>query len=458
MVCVNELSREELISTVLGLQEQLAVSEKEMAELLRAMATLEKENAELRARVGGDGGASTPGWVKPNRKERRDAERKARKKRAESFSRKRQVPTEVVYHAVDTCPDCHRKLSGGWEHDRRQVVDLPDARIRVRDNVRIARRCGICGKRWIPKLELSGQVVDKCSFGVGLMSVIAAMSAVCRMPYRTIQRMLGLLYGVKISVGEIVGVLHKVSEHGEAAYEGLLGEIRGSPVVNADETGWREDGVNGYIWSFSTPNAKYFLYDHSRGSKVVKEVLCEEFEGALVTDFYAGYNVYEGVKQRCWVHLLRDLKELASKYAWDKNVRRWVKAVKRVYYRAKKVADSNCSQRQRVRWRQVFEEQLLALAMPYLSEADAPQRVLSKRIDGFLGELFTFVDTPGVPSENNAAERAVRPAVIARKISGGTRSPKGSVTKMRLMSLFQTWSLQNIDPVNACKALLTPRN
>jgi hypothetical protein len=270
--------------------------------------------------------------------------------------------------------------------------------------------------------------------------------------------MLSLLYGVKISVGEIVGIVHKVSEHGEAPCEGLLAEIRGSPVVNADETGWRENGVNGYIWSFSTPNVKYFHYDRSRGSRVVKEVLREEFEGVLVTDFYVAYNVYEGVKQRCWVHLLRDLKELESKHAGDKRVRRWVKAVKRVYYRAKKVADSNCSQRQRVRWRQVFEEQLLELARPYLSDAGAPQRVLSKRIDSFLGELFTFVDTPGVPSENNAAERAVRPAVVARKISGGTRTPKGSTTKMRLMSLFHTWSLRDIDPISACKAILTARN
>jgi len=442
---------------VLALQEQLAVLEKEMAELRSAMATLEKDNAELRFRLGGDGGAP-PDWVKPNRKERRQAERAARKKRPQSFCRKRLIPTEVVVHAMETCPDCGRKLSNGWVHDRRQVVDLPDNPVRVRDHVRIGGWCGVCRKRYVPKLDLSGEVLGKCSLGVRLMSVIAAMSLVCRMPYRTIQKMLGLLYGLKISVGEIVEVLHKLSEHGEAAYEGLLEEIRGSPVVNADETGWREDGVNGYIWSFSTSNVRYFLYDHSRGSCVVKEVLSEEFEGVLVTDFYGAYNVYDGVKQRCWVHLLRDLKELATKYAGDKNVRRWVNAVKRVYYRAKKVADSNCSQRQRVRWRQVFEEQLLELARPYITDANAPQRVLSKRIDNFLGEMFTFVDTPGVPSENNAAELAVRPAVIARKVSGGTRSSKGSTTKMRLMSLFQTWTLQHINPIDACKALLTARN
>ena len=448
---MNDFTREQLIEVIMELRG-------EVDSLKGQIAALEQENAELRSRLGGDSGTKTADWVKPSRKQRREVERQARKKRTQSFSRKRHVPTEVVYHAVDTCPDCHRKLSGGWEHDRRQVVDLPDAPVLVTDHVRIGRRCGVCGKRWIPKLELSGQVVEKCSFGVRLMSVIAAMSVLCRMPYRTIQKMLGLLYGVNVSVGEIVGILHKVAEYGEPACEGLLGEIRGSPVVNADETGWREDGVNGYIWSFSTSNVRYFLYDHSRGSCVVSKALSSDFEGVLVTDFYGAYNVYEGVKQRCWVHLLRDLKELACKHTGDKRVQRWVKAVKRVYYRAKKVADSKCSQRQRVRWRQVFEEQLMELAKPYISDADAPQRVLSKRIDGFLGELFTFVDTPGVPSENNAAERAVRPAVIARKVSGGTRSPKGSATKMRLMSLFQTWSLQGIDPIHACKDILTVRN
>jgi transposase len=117
------------------------------------------------------------------------------------------------------------------------------------------------------------------------------------------------------------------------------------------------------------------------------------------------------------------------------------------------------------RKRQHFEAQLLALAAPCLKQdvpqrmlSDVPQRVLSERIANFLPELFVFVEHPSVPSENNAAERSVRPAVIARKISGGTRSAKGSATKSVLLSLFGTWQAQGHDPLEACQQmLLTPK-
>jgi transposase len=71
---------------------------------------------------------------------------------------------------------------------------------------------------------------------------------------------------------------------------------------------------------------------------------------------------------------------------------------------------------------------------------------LCERVEHFLPELFVFVAYPGVPSDNNLAERSVRPLVIARKISGGTRSPKGSSTRMGLASLFGTWMAQGLNP------------
>ena len=448
---MEELTRDQLIEIILELQAQVKM-------LTERVAALEKENADLRSRLGGGGDAATPDWVKPNRKDRREAERGERKKRKQSFTRKRDIPTQVIYHAVDNCPDCGRELSGGWVHDRRQVIEIPNTPVEIIEHVLVARRCGVCGKRHIPKLELSGQVLGKCRFGIRLMSVIASMAIECRMPYRIIKKTLESLYGLKISFGEIAEILHKVAERGQRAYDGLLSEVRGSPVVNADETGWREDGVNGYIWSFSTPSVRYFLYKHSRASAVVKEALGDEFTGALVSDFYGAYNIYEGVKQRCWVHLLRDIKKLVEKHPTNKSVVSWADNVKKTYKRAKEVADGDFSQMQRVRARQIFEKRLLAFATPYLGVKTAPQRVLAKRIDGFLGELFTFVDMDGVPSENNAAERAVRPAVIARKVSGGSRSAKGSKTKMILMSLFGTWSLRQINPINACVSILTSQN
>ena len=113
---------------------------------------------------------------------------------------------------------------------------------------------------------------------------------------------------------------------------------------------------------------------------------------------------------------------------------------------------------ERCRLRIGFESELQALAKPYLAMKDAPQRVLAQRIDRFLGELFTFVQYPGVPSENNAAERAIRPAVIARKVSGGTRSSRGSDTMSVLRSLFETWRLQGRNPIDACQGMIIRHN
>ena len=85
----------------------------------------------------------------------------------------------------------------------------------------------------------------------------------------------------------------------------------------------------------------------------------------------------------------------------------------------------------------------------------APMRTLCERVERFLPELFVFVAYPGVLSDNNLAERSVRPLVIARKISGGTRNPQGSSTRMGLASLFATWVAQGLNPFHQCLALLT---
>jgi hypothetical protein len=98
----------------------------------------------------------------------------------------------------------------------------------------------------------------------------------------------------------------------------LKAQARASPVVHADETGWREDGQNGYIWAFSTPGddtVRYYEYAQSRGGHMVRRILGGTFRGHLVSDFACGYNRHPCQHQRCWVHLLRDLHDLREWYA-----------------------------------------------------------------------------------------------------------------------------------------------
>lgn len=156
--------------------------------------------------------------------------------------------------------------------------------------------------------------------------------------------------------------------------------------------------------------------------------------------------------------MLRDLKALAEKHAANASVVEWVDTVRDVYHRAKLTVKGDYTDIERCKLRQGFESELLALAEPYLKAKNAPRRVLSQRIDRFLGELFTFVQCPEVPSENNAAERAVRPTVIARKVIGGTRSARGSETNSILRSLFETWGLQGGSTVAACRRMIIDAN
>lgn len=449
---LDDLTREELKALVLSLHETVVKQQETIKVLEARVMELKAEVAELRTKLGGGNGSGTPDWVKPNRKERRAAEREERKKRKHSFTRRREEPTEIVEHTVETCPDCGMKLSGGWVSKIRQVIEMPEVTVRVIEHRAIARKCGVCGKTHIPKIDLSGQVIGRKRFGIKLISFVAELRTVCRMPIKQIQGLLKALCGVHISVGEITDMLHTVAEAGGAQYLKFRDEVRGSPVVNADETGWREDGINGYIWSFSTPKTRYFVYDRSRAHDVPKEALGEGWSGRLVCDFYSAYGVLDVICQRCWVHLLRDLKKLKEKHENKPNVAAWVDAVKDVYERAKEF--QNEIPKFRLEAKMAFERELMTLALPYLGKKN-PQSVLAGRIEKFLAELFVFVEEPYVPSDNNAAERSVRPSVIARKISGGTRSDKGSKTRMILMSLFGTWKLRGLDTISECRSLLS---
>ena len=154
-----------------------------------------------------------------------------------------------------------------------------------------------------------------------------------RLPLRTIQWYLDTVHGLRLSLGAIVNATRTVAGKAQTELAGILERVRGSPVVHADETGWREDGHNGYVWTFSTSDQRYFLR-RGRGKAVVDEVLGKEFAGVLVSDFYAAYHHYDGPKQRCWAHLLRDIHDLRVLYPDDRSLAQWADAVHQLYRQA----------------------------------------------------------------------------------------------------------------------------
>jgi transposase len=460
-------------ASIAELRAAVRVLQSLVAELRAELVGLRLENQRLREELSRRGGP--PSWVRPNRslanKKAKEQQKQERKRRSNRFARKREEPTQTVYHSLEHCPDCGRRLSGGWEHSRRQVIDIPAVAVQVIEHVVEARYCGFCKKRRVPRLELRGSAIGRHRFGIGLMSLVGCLRQSCRLPVRRIQHLLADLYGVSVSVGEIVHILATIAGQGGEKVAGLLEQLRHSRYVHGDETGWRQAGRNGYLWSFSTPAVRYFHYDRSRAGLIPKEVLGEEFDAVVVSDFYSGYNGLECRHQRCWVHLLRDLHKLKEDHPDHPEVVAWAdqvvalyreaisywKGCRRAAARSPGIASLFGPLQRRDRRRQ-YETALAQMAYPYMDHkgADAdPRTVLSKRIERFAGELFVFIEEPDIPPDNNPAERAIRPTVILRKIVGGTRSEQGSKTLTTLASLYGTWNLQGLNVIQECRKLLT---
>ena len=418
--------------------------------------SLEKRIAQLEGRDKLGGTRRMPG-LKPKAEQQPAQPKKQRKPRPHGFARTRMTPTQRVEHVVEQCPDCGTQLSGGWTQRTREVIDLPQVPVQVTEHAYIARTCPQCQRCCTPTAQLENMVMGKQRLGVNLISLIAALREEARLPFRTIQWYLDTVHGLRLSLGAIVDATQRVACKAQAELTGILERIRGSPVVHADETGWREDGHNGYVWTFSTPSRRYFLR-RGRGKAVVDEVLGDQFAGVLVSDFYAAYHHYDGPKQRCWAHLLRDIHDLRALYPDDDRLAQWADAIHQLYRQATAFTHPSEQQRQEQQRRTAqlaLEQRLLALCRTYQDDPSAAPTRLCRRMENHIKELFLFVAEPEVPPDNNAAERSLRPVVISRKISGGTRSAAGTDTKMTLASIFGTWRVQGFNPLTACRQLLT---
>jgi len=204
----------------------------------------------------------------------------------------------------------------------------------------------------------------------------------------------------------------------------------------------------------STPTVRLFPYVQSRAGAVAERLLGEGGTGTVVSDFYGAYDRLDRPHQRCWAHLLRDLHALCDDDPADHRLQRWAAAVGKLYAKAVAWAAQATGERPILRERVAdrFARSLVAICRS--QPPGSPQAVLCQRIDRYQTEVFGFVADPAVPATNNAAERSLRPLVIARTISGGTRSKQGSQTRMILQSLVATWDLRGRDPIAEFVSLL----
>ncbi len=441
---LSAASRGELVRLIYDLRDKVAL--------------LEAQNAELCTKLKDQGPQHKmpPSWVKPNSKAKRKTQRK---KRDHGYARVLDTPTSRVIHSFSRCPDCNGKLGSPVVSSTRQVIDVPASPVEITEHVIYKRWCFHCKKQMKPTVDLSSSVVGKQRIGIRLMSLISFLRESCRLPVQTIQAYLSLIHRLSLSRGELVELFHKTAHRAAPQYDQLRDLIRGSPQIHGDETGGRENGKNGYWWSFNTRNVHYLCYRKSRGSQVVEEVLGKDFDGVLSSDFYAAYNTYTGFHQRCWVHFLRDIHTLTVEHPKHQRLLRWAKKIHILYEQAKVYPGPDLDlpigkqQAERIAKQQAFENHLRSICLPWVG-TETPMSTLAARAMTFLQELFVFVRFPNIPSDNNPAERVLRHLVVSRKISGGTRSLRGSQTKAVLSSLFGTWRLQGKNPFQECQLLL----
>jgi len=434
------------------LRRQLATSQEQLTAALARISELEEE---LGRRSG------VPRFVKRNRP-KREGPQPARKKRSaeHNTSRKREAPTRIERHALDECPECGYHLSGESVDYRREVIELPAPQsVEVIEHQVIKRWCPHCETWRSPQLDLSGEVFGQGRIGVRIASLVVYLRTALRLTVRQVQEYLATLHNLRLSVGEIVELTHVARRQLQPQADELLKQMRSEPVVHMDETGWRQDGQNGYAWTADTdgPEAvRYYEYNASRSHYVAQHLLGSGFRGVLVSDFYAAYNLIPGRHQRCWAHLLRDLHKLKEEHAEATDGVEWATAVRQLYEEAQAWLRTHDppTQEERNQTYVSLVARACELGQRYAFASGHPCWALAKRLLRHQEELFQFVLVPGLPADNNLAERSIRPLVVIRKISGGSRSPEGTKTRLMLASLCATWKARGLNALEQCLVAL----
>lgn len=447
------LSHADLVA--LALQQQTLNADLQATVTAQA-ATIARLEERIRELEGGSGKAQGMPGHKPATSTPASSPR-PRRARATNFARQRATPTQQVVHVLEHCPICQTPLAGGSVKRTREVIEIPLAPALITEHVYLERCCGGCGRRATPGTDLAGIVVGQSRLGVGLVALIATLREEARLPYRAIQQVLASVYHLDLSLGGLREAVRQVARIARPVVAEIGAALAAGPLFQVDETGWREAGHNGYVWTMSGPAGCCFIHG-GRGKGMLDRLLGPTPQGVLVSDFYAVYDGYAGPQQKCWAHLLRDVRACVGHAPPDAAVGAWGAAVGALFGTAQQVVaelaaepvDAPCRQAARRR----LMTGLLQVCHPYLAEQTERGR-LCRRIAKQIDALFGFVLDPAVPATNNAAERSLRHLVVSRKISGGTRSRDGTEDKLTLASIFTTWRQRGLDPYGACRDLLT---
>jgi len=354
----------------------------------------------------------------------------------------RATPTQidrVVEQRLTRCPQCAGPLGSAVAVTTHLQEDMIPARVEVTRFQRHRYYCRRC--RQVVTAPPAPDEIPHSNLGPQVLTHALLLKYVHGLPFNKIRTAFQQFAHLTVSEGALAQAMQRLASWLQVETTALREAVRTSPATHVDETGWTLTGVNHWLWAFVTERLAYYRIDRSRGSGVPKEVLGETYPGVVISDFYSAYNRLKGPQQKCWVHLLRELRDCAKTEVSDE-YRRAHRQLRRIFLDARRLV------RQRAtlpplplqRRQQRLQTRLFAWgATPYHNKT---LRRLAGRILKHHHQLLTCLKVPGVPMDNNHAERAIRPHVIIRHRSYQSRSPTGMATHANLMSLVQTLALQ----------------
>lgn len=350
-----------------------------------------------------------------------------------------QVNQEVVQE-MSVCPDCRHALGPVVGREEHVQEDIVPARV-------VATRFVHC-RYWCPGCKAlvtappAPDEIPHSYLGPQTLATMVWLKYHVVVPGNKIVALFKDLMGLTVSEGAVAQALQRLALYLGVEADVVLAALKKAPVKHVDETGWKINGGKRWLWSVADKLWSYAQIANSRGSKIPKALLGHPFQGVVVADFFSAYNKMHGLHQKCLVHLRRDIRKARSDHP-PPNFTGPEKKLKRLLNDADRLAERKPDYSRRVFARRVrrLKERLFDFAAQTYSHK-AWQR-LSARLLKHKDQIFTFLDVPGVPSDNNRAERAIRPHVILRNRSFHNRSDAGANAHSVLTSLVQTLLLQN---------------